>query len=119
MSAAPSTEHETFWESILRLASDKRFLIPTSMLPITTIWLLVLAARHANQESFVAKEAALATLQFALLWAVALSGFFLLWLAGARALLGAGMELSQSLVLSGGGAGALYLIAAVSLIWSC
>ncbi len=115
----PPPLHETFWDSVLRLTTDKRFLIPTSMLPFSTIWLLVVAGRHATKESAVAQAAALATLKFALLWSVALTGLFLLWWAGAQVFLGLGVEVGVALALSGLVAGIAYVVAAVSLIvWS-
>ena len=78
-------------------------------------WLLVVASRHSLREPVVAHKAALATLQFALLWALALSGLFLLWLAGARILL----ELDRALVVSGVVASTFFCIVAVSLLLGC
>jgi hypothetical protein len=111
---------ETFWDQVRQLISDKRFLISTSMLPISTIGLLSVAGLStSSQDCPTAHAAALATLRFALLWAVALSCLFLLWLAGARIFLGSGAELGRALLLSGVVAGVFYLVAAVYLIRDC
>ena len=112
-------QHKGFWDGVLALTTDRRFLISTSMLPISTIWLLVVASRHSNSEPAVAHKAALATLQFALLWALALTGLFLLWLAGARILLANGMELSRALVVSGVAASVFFCLAAVGVLRKC
>lgn len=113
------TQHQGFWAGVLALTSDKRFLVPMSMPPFVTIWLLVLASRHSFSEPAVAHRAALATLQFALLWALALACLFLLWLAGTRILLADGVELSRALVVSGATSFLVFSVAAVGLLRKC
>ena len=109
----------SFWDGLLALTSDKRFLIPTSMLPLSTVWLLVVSARNSNSEPTVARRAALATLRFGLLWALALTGLFLLWLAGTRILLANDFELGRALVASGAVASTFFCVAAVSVLLGC